>query len=107
MTTRSGRAWIARAVALGIFLPTAAGAQRVAPGLRIRVTAPQFNLQQQPGQLVWFDQDSLVVAAARQRWVLPRQLLTQIESSRGRRRHVLAGLLVGAEIGRASGWGRA
>src|SRR3990172_9366602 len=103
MTTTSGRIWIVQAVALGIFLPNAAGAQRVPPGLRIRVTVPELNLRQQPGQLVWLDQDSLIVGGAKQRWVVPRQLLTQIEASRGRRRHVLAGMLVGAGVGAVTG----
>jgi len=82
-----------------LMLSAPAAAQSLAPGQRIRVTAPQLSLQRQAGQFHWLDRDSLVLAAGPQRWVVPRELLTELDSSRGRRGHFVTGLAVGAAVG--------
>ena len=86
-------------VATLMMLSTPVTAQWLDAGQRIRVTAPQLSLQRQPGQLLWLDQDSLVLVADLQRWVVPREMLTQLDSSRGYRSHLFAGLAVGAAVG--------
>ena len=96
-TLHGRRILISVASLIMVSAPTAA--QWLVAGQRIRVTAPQLSLQRQPGQLQWLDQDSLVMAAGIQRWVVPRGLLTQLDSSRGRRGYPVAGLAVGVVVG--------
>lgn len=85
--------------ALQLLLPAAATAQRLYPGQRIRVTAPQLHLERQTGQLQWLDADSLVLAGSAGRWVVPCDILTQVDSLRGVRSHALVGLAAGAVVG--------
>ena len=103
MATMHDKSWIVLAAAIPFFLPDTASAQRLTPGQRIRVTAPRLQMQRQPGQLVRFDRDSLILVSAGQRWFVPRQLLTQLDASGGRRGHLLAGVLVGAVVGAVAG----
>lgn len=46
---------------------------------------------------------SLVLAAPTHRWVVPRHLLTQVDSSRSRRGHSLLGVVAGGVVGLAVG----
>ncbi len=96
-TLHGARILIAAASLMMLSARTAA--QWLAPGQRIRVTAPQLSLHRQPGQLQWLDRDSLVLAGGSQRWAVPRDLLTQVDLSRGHRGHLFAGLAVGAAVG--------
>lgn len=96
-TLYGNRILISLALLMMAASPTAA--QGLAAGQRLRVTAPQLALQRQVGQLQWLDGDTLILATDVQRWVVPRGLLTQLESSRGRRGHPMLGLAVGAAVG--------
>jgi hypothetical protein len=78
-------------LSLGTTVPAAAQ--------RIRVTAPELGLRHQTGTLLSFDDHSLVFADESQRWVVPRQLLTQLQASRGQRGHTVLGLATGAVVG--------
>lgn len=87
-----------------LFLGAASsGAQSLYPDQRVRITAPQLDLRRQPGRLVWLDTDSLVLAAPSRRWVVPRHLLTQVDSSGGRGGHALIGTVAGGVVGLAVG----
>jgi len=69
---------------------------------RIRVTVQQLELRRHASRLVWLDADSLILAGSGQRWVVPRHLVTQVDSSRGEHGHALLGLAVaglGALVG--------
>lgn len=88
-----------RLAAAFLLLGTAtAAAQGLTPGQRIQVTSAAVPSGRQAGELRWFDRDSLVLAANGRRWVVPRHLVTQIESWGGRPRPVLAGLAAGATV---------
>lgn len=86
-------------VAALLLLPAPTPAQELAPGQRIRVTAPQLQLGRQVGELLWLDRDSLLLGAKGLRWAVPPELVTQIDASRGQRRHVVVGLALGAAVG--------
>ncbi len=88
--------------------------QSLPPGTRVRVTAPEVELDLQPGQLLWLDPDSLVFEETRadaynrrtsQRRVVPRDAITALERSLGRRGHTAKGLLIGTGLGLAIGLG--
>jgi hypothetical protein len=91
------------AAALLLLGAASSGAQSLYPDQRVRITAPQVDLRRQPGHLVWLDADSLVLAVPRRRWAVPRQLLTQVDSSRGKRGHALLGIVAGGVVGLAVG----
>ena len=80
-----------------------ATAQDLAPGQRIRVTAPQVPLDRQPGQLLWMRADSLSFTADTREWAVPRSLVTRLEVSEGKRGHLLAGVIGGAVVGAIAG----
>lgn len=94
---------------LAVVAPKTCLAQTVAPGSRVRVTAPEMALDRQHGRLLWLDADSLVLEsagadlgardAAPVRWVVPRDLLAEVENSQGRRGHPWKGLLIGTAVG--------
>ncbi len=79
-------------------LPASAGAQMLSQDQRIRVTVQQLELRRHAGRLVWLDADSLILAGSGQRWVVPRHLVTQVDSSRGEHGHALLGLAVGGAV---------
>lgn len=95
--------WIVLLAFVCSFLPAPVGAQELAPGQRIRVTAPEVSLIRQPGSLLSLDASALTLTADTQRWVVPRHLVTQIEASRGRKGHLLTGLLIGTGVGAVAG----
>ncbi|HSD30312.1 MAG TPA: hypothetical protein VLB49_00235 [Gemmatimonadales bacterium] len=82
---------------------TGGGAQSLYRDQWVRITAPQLDLRRQQGHLQWLDADSLVLTASSHRWVVPRHLLTQVDSSRGRRGHALIGVVAGGVVGLAVG----
>ncbi len=90
-------------IVVALFVPfSALLAQQPPPlevGQRVRVTAPQLAPGRQVGELLWIDEDSLVLDTRGVRYVVPRRLATRIDASHGRRRHVLAGLAAGATVG--------
>jgi hypothetical protein len=76
-----------------------APAQWLHPDQRVRVTAPHLELRRQEGRLLSLDRDSLVLTGSTRHWVVPRHLLTQVDSLRGVRGHALVGLATGAAVG--------
>ena len=88
-----------RVVAIACFLLPAvastATAQVITPGQRIRITAPERQLEGIRGELLRLDQDSLVLASDGQRLSLPRNIVT-VETFGGRHGHALIGALIGA-----------
>lgn len=86
------------------------GAQPVRVGERIRVTAPPVLPSPQSGTLAFIAADTLVLESAGMdlgsvrslptRWVVPRDLITDLERSLGRQQgRGTKGLLIGAGIG--------
>ena len=69
-----------------------AAAQRSTLWQRIQVTTPQSHLGQRVDQLRQFDRGSVLPADERRPWLVSRQLASQTDSVRVRRRHLLAGL---------------
>jgi hypothetical protein len=98
---------------LALFSPSESLGQTLEPGDRIRVTAPPLLSQPQRGRLISLDQDSLVLegtgldrgqrGAAPTRWIVPRELLSQLEMSQGYRRYPGRGFLIGAGVGLVGG----
>lgn len=78
-------------------------AQDLAPGRRIRVTAPSAQLARQVGAVIRADADTLVFGEATRRWAIARPLITSLEVSGGRHGHTLIGLLAGTGAGLAFG----
>jgi hypothetical protein len=87
------------AAALTPLLPSKTSAQWLYPGQSIRVTAPQRRVQRQSGQLEWLDADSVVILGSAGRRVIPRELLTAVDSLRGTHGHAMVGLAAGAVVG--------
>ncbi len=71
--------------------------QRIAAGARVRVTVPEARLVRAVGRIDSFDCDSIVLVPDRDG--APRRLATKslrsLEVSRGRRRHIAAGVALG------------
>jgi len=78
-------------------------AQEPVPGQRIRVTAPQVPLDRQEGRMLRLSPDTLALSFETREWAVPRPLITRLEVSRGRKGHVLIGLLTGAAVGTIAG----
>ena len=82
-------------------------AQELAPGQRIRVTAPEVLTEREVGQLLWLDADSLVLedadAPTPRRWVIPPDALARVEVSQGRGGNGRLGLVIGAGVGLFAG----
>ena len=96
---------------LALLSPSGLLGQALQPGDRIRVTAPPLLPQPQRGQLISLDGDSLVLegtdlgqrGAEPTRWIVPRDLLSQLEMSEGYRRYPARGFLIGAGVGLVGG----
>jgi hypothetical protein len=96
-------------VFLAVTLPHDAFGQALRPGDRIRVTAPPLLSEPQRGRLVTLTRDTLLFESsgadlglpvdARSSWVVPLELLTQLEMSQGFRGHSGQGFLIGAGSG--------
>lgn len=98
------RSWSVLVVFLSPLVSVPAAAQRLEPGQRIRVTAPEIPLARETGLLVSLDAATLAFDGATQRWSVPRHLVTRLEASQGRKGHLLTGLLVGAGVGIVAGF---
>jgi hypothetical protein len=103
--------WIVLTGSLALLSPSELLGQALQPGDRIRVTAPLLLSRPQRGQLISFDRDTLVLegtdlgqrGAAPTRWIVPRDLLSQLEMSEGYRRYPARGFLIGAGVGLVGG----
>lgn len=81
-------------------LPAALAGQAPVPGTRVRVTAADVRVDRRTGELLSLDADSLVLRTrSPERWVVPRDLLRQVEVSGGRQRRTMKGMAVGAALG--------
>ena len=81
-----------------------ATAQVLTLGQRIRVTTPEYQRERFVGELLRFDQDSLVLESDGERQALSRPVVTLVETFGGRHGHagygaLIGGLLVGGSIG--------
>ncbi len=71
----------------------------LAVGTRVRVTAPGAGRQQLAGNIVAVDEKALTVIDDGRPVRVPHELITKLDVSWGRKRHVWQGLLVGAAAG--------
>jgi hypothetical protein len=71
----------------------------LAPGARIRVTAPGAGRVQVVGNILTLDEKAITIVNDGQPVKVPRELITRLEVSWGRKRHVLPALLIGAAVG--------
>src|SRR3989304_3198760 len=80
-------------------VPVPAAAQGVTVGQRVRVTAPDAQIRNRAGELVALDAKALTLGRNGMKWTIPREQLTRLEVTRGRKGHWLTGLLIGAGAG--------
>ena len=71
----------------------------VTVGTRVRILAPAAVNGRIEGMILEMDEKSLLLMSEEQRLRVPRESITQLEVSTGKRRRALKGLIVGAGLG--------
>jgi hypothetical protein len=71
----------------------------VVAGAKVRVAAPSAFKGRVTGIVIDVGEDSLLLLAGEQRVTVPREAVTHLEVSIGKRRRALKGMLIGAGIG--------
>lgn len=71
----------------------------MAVGTRVRILAPAAVNGRIEGMILEMDEKSLLLMSEEQRLRVPRESITQLEVSTGKRRRALKGLIVGAGLG--------